>query len=863
MTPSSLYKPDPVQLPPHPDAGLVPPILVDRVRYNDSFPWPAGGDGDGKSLQRIASTQYGNDPINWKTDLPTAGGINGFPPVIVNPPQSQFVYAGNQVTLGSENLASGSAPLRYQWRFNNIEIPGATNPTLTIASFAPKNVGNYTVIVGNFVETIVSAPARLSGDFVIPVVTITNPPNNARVTSEIITVRGRGIDVGGVTNVQLLVNDAEFVLATGTTSWFADVALVPGTNTIQAFATDVGLNSSLPATIKVFYAVPTPLTLNITDGGTVTGVANGQLLDYSGTYTAVARPNAGYMFAGWTGDVTSSNPTLRFVMQSNMVLNANFIPNPFRPVKGLYHGLFYVEGAITPTNAGFFRLTLNDTGLFSGNLILGKVTNKFSGQFGVSTLRSLVRIPRTGRTPLDLDLTLTGLGEVVGTVTDGSWTAGVQSFLTGAFPELAPFAGRYTWLIPGAENSSSTPGGDGAGTAVAAANGSVKFTGTLGDGTAVSHTANLSRQGDYPLHVVLHGGQGILIGFVNFYTNIVMSNAVTWIRPPIPASKFYPAGFGGEHVLYGSRYVKPPTTQNSLNWSNGVVLIGAGNLNQTISNRVQVIRNVVTVLDGNTNRIKLAISTTNGTFSGSFRNPLTRKTNTFTGSLLQLAHLGGGRFTGTNQTGFVSLEPVQPAVSITAPLDGLVVDACANVVITANAVVNSAQSIARVEFFANGLPLGSDDTAPYEYIHAPTSIGAQSLTAVAVDNLGSRSAPASVTVLARNHAPAFTAGINEVVVAENSGFYSDAWASNIDDGESCFGQNVTFILNNTNPALFAVQPSIDVAGTLSFTLADGVNGSAMVTVTLQDDGGIANGGTDSVSTSFNIVVTPAPPPSPN
>ena len=138
----------------------------------------------------------------------------------------------------------------------------------------------------------------------------------------------------------------------------------------------------------------------------------------------------------------------------------------------------------------------------------------------------------------------------------------------------------------------------------------------------------------------------------------------------------------------------------------------------------RLLKNVVTVLDGNTNRIKLAISVTNGTFSGSFRNPLTRKTNTFTGALLQLAQLGGGRFTGTNQTGFVLLEPVPPAVSLTSPVDGLVVDACANLVMAANATPNSGQSIARMEFFADGLLIGSDDTAPYEFNHTPASLGA-------------------------------------------------------------------------------------------------------------------------------------------
>ncbi|MBN1671303.1 MAG: lamin tail domain-containing protein [Kiritimatiellae bacterium] len=55
-----LYRPDT----PDPD-GYVPYIRVDRVKYNDRLPWPEAADGGGPSLERVAATQYGNDPTNW------------------------------------------------------------------------------------------------------------------------------------------------------------------------------------------------------------------------------------------------------------------------------------------------------------------------------------------------------------------------------------------------------------------------------------------------------------------------------------------------------------------------------------------------------------------------------------------------------------------------------------------------------------------------------------------------------------------------------------------------------------------------------------------------------------------------------
>jgi hypothetical protein len=71
-----LLQPDSPQAPPHPDAGFVPYLLVDWVTYDDALPWPAAADGAGKSLQRRVAAQYGNDPANWKADLPTPGRDN-------------------------------------------------------------------------------------------------------------------------------------------------------------------------------------------------------------------------------------------------------------------------------------------------------------------------------------------------------------------------------------------------------------------------------------------------------------------------------------------------------------------------------------------------------------------------------------------------------------------------------------------------------------------------------------------------------------------------------------------------------------------------------------------------------------------
>ncbi|MEW6156460.1 MAG: lamin tail domain-containing protein [Verrucomicrobiota bacterium] len=78
--PVELLKPDAPQLPPRPDAGLVPYVMQDRVAYLNQLPWPTNANGTGSSLQRIGPREYGNEPANWKAAAPTPGRANAGAP---------------------------------------------------------------------------------------------------------------------------------------------------------------------------------------------------------------------------------------------------------------------------------------------------------------------------------------------------------------------------------------------------------------------------------------------------------------------------------------------------------------------------------------------------------------------------------------------------------------------------------------------------------------------------------------------------------------------------------------------------------------------------------------------------------------
>ncbi|MGQ9909835.1 MAG: beta strand repeat-containing protein [Candidatus Flexifilum sp.] len=149
---------------------------------------------------------------------------------------------------------------------------------------------------------------------------------------------------------------------------------------------------------------------------------------------------------------------------------------------------------------------------------------------------------------------------------------------------------------------------------------------------------------------------------------------------------------------------------------------------------------------------------------------------------------------------------------------------------------------------------------------AANANGSADLTVVLQDNGGTAnggvdtSAPVTLTITVNpvNDAPTFTPG-GAVTVNEDSGAYSASWATAISPGPANeAAQTVAFaITGNTNPALFSAAPAIAPDGTLTFTPAANANGSADLTVVLQDNGGTANGGVDtSAPVTLTITVNP-------
>lgn len=120
----------------------------------------------------------GSHPLQWAYSKDAAGSagqdaawldqvtfvFGGIVPTITAQPSPQVVLAGTPAAFSA--AASGTPPLRYQWRFNGADIPAATNTSLSLAQAFLVNAGLYTMAVSNDYGSALSSNALLS---VVPI----------------------------------------------------------------------------------------------------------------------------------------------------------------------------------------------------------------------------------------------------------------------------------------------------------------------------------------------------------------------------------------------------------------------------------------------------------------------------------------------------------------------------------------------------------------------------------------------------------------------------------------------------------------------------------------------------------------------
>lgn len=112
---------------------------------------------DGLRIRCLATNEFGAVASSVAT---LTVNLEAHVPVIIEPPVAVTVSEGESATLSV--VATGIAPLSYQWRRNTVAINGANAATLELPALALTDGGSYDVVVTNAAGSTTSPPALVT-----------------------------------------------------------------------------------------------------------------------------------------------------------------------------------------------------------------------------------------------------------------------------------------------------------------------------------------------------------------------------------------------------------------------------------------------------------------------------------------------------------------------------------------------------------------------------------------------------------------------------------------------------------------------------------------------------------------------------
>jgi hypothetical protein len=284
--------------------------------------------GATSSAYSIPSVQAANSGAYSVTVTNPAGSVTSHtadlavntPVSITKQPAAQTLLTGSSATLNV--VASGTAPITYQWRKGGINIDGATSPTYSIPLLTSIDAGSYSVIVANPVGSVTSNTVHLKVNAPVSITTQPDPltlnPGSPATFTVVATGtvpmtyqwRKDGISIAGATSstysipsVQAANSGAYSVVIknsfSSVTSQTADLALnTPVSITAQPNA--LTLNAGSNASFDVIVKGTEPITYQWRKGGikingathATYSIASSKISD-AGSYSVVVSNPAG------------------------------------------------------------------------------------------------------------------------------------------------------------------------------------------------------------------------------------------------------------------------------------------------------------------------------------------------------------------------------------------------------------------------------------------------------------------------------------------------------------------------------------------------------------------------------------------
>lgn len=302
--------------------------------------WQIGGVQYQLNGGALSNATTANNWTNWAADLVLVPGTNVFLAYamdtsgnnsVTNSVNFIFVVT-NQLQLFITGL--GSITPSNTW----LEI--GRNYSITSAPAAGFRFTNWTGSVTAYTAALnftMASNLSFTANFVDtnkPTLSITNLVAGQRWSNAVFTVRGTASDNWQVASVQYQLNGLTWSNATTTnawTNWFATLNLVPGTNTVAAYATDNTGYVSATTNLSFQYVVTNQLQIRTSGKGTISPNYSNAWLEIGRNYSITSAPAAGFVFTNWTvstnwiGGATVTGTNLLLMMQSNLTLLATFI----------------------------------------------------------------------------------------------------------------------------------------------------------------------------------------------------------------------------------------------------------------------------------------------------------------------------------------------------------------------------------------------------------------------------------------------------------------------------------------------------------------------------------------------------------
>jgi formylglycine-generating enzyme required for sulfatase activity len=601
-------------------------------------------------------------------------------PSVSQPPLAKLILTSQPLSLSVG--ASGAPVFSYSWFKGATQIKGQTSSTLVLAAPKVTDFGLYQAKISSngqapapsaqvpvsIVETpaisSISIASNKSIDLVVKYGTPASQPLKFQWSYNGTNLSNAGSTLSGVTTPKLTLKGLAFNqtgvyrchittlnstgLAPVEVVYFLTVLRTPDLTLTEL---DPGLESSTmnqpvtfdsditraPATFKAV-GLPKGLTINPT-----TGIITGKPIQNGTFRVTITATNA------FGSDTASVDLTI-----GSLDLNQATAIGTFTGLVDRHIGSGTNPG-LNNNLGGKVTLTTSKVGTFSGTLLLGTVSYRFSGALdtklnGTSPTASVI-IARRGLPSLRLSLAIqlaapfALTGSVSEALTPAITTAitGYRQKWNGSNVVSSAYQGVHNVALEiptGAVGDVSIP--QGAGLLVAtvhATNGTVSYKGTLADGTAITGSGVLGPDGDHQIYQVLYSNTGSILGtLIEAGTGnhlFSSTSGVSWLKKTqatASTTRRYKAGFsttlsprGGRmlvaatpNILFG---LAAPTGSPP---SNAMAAFTHGALLAPVSQTFQILTPALITfptgagLNPNVVGVKVTNTATSGAISGSF-----------------------------------------------------------------------------------------------------------------------------------------------------------------------------------------------------------------------------------------------------